>query len=272
MTIRIPATLLACAFAFSSLAPQVASAANVGIYGGCGGSAAPLVTAAGHTPVTVTTLDEASLSGLAVLFDNTCSYGGNAAVDAAVANGMTLIVHDWQDAYLPQMPGRPTATVTGFYSADLEIPAGSPVATGIGGTLTATSLDGGNWSTHGYTQVSSLPAGSQVLISGPLSNQAVTFAYPNGRGRVVYSNMPVQCYFTDFGCNAGTRPGMQAYVQNLIAWAAGPSFTTCAAEGYTGSKLTMCRKICESAISGSTLTSMIKLYVAAYHEQPACSR
>jgi subtilisin-like proprotein convertase family protein len=48
-------------------------------------------------------------------------------------------------------------------------------------------------------------------------------------------------------------------------------FTTCAAEGYTGSKLTMCQKVCESNYSGSTLNALIRMYVAAYREQPACA-
>ena len=52
---------------------------------------------------------------------------------------------------------------------------------------------------------------------------------------------------------------------------AGP-FTTCAAQGYKGGQLTMCQKICDSNLTGSALSGMIKLYVAAYREQPACAR
>jgi len=52
----------------------------------------------------------------------------------------------------------------------------------------------------------------------------------------------------------------------------GAPFTTCAAEGYRGGQLTMCQKICESNLTGSALSGMVKLYVAAYREQPACAR
>jgi hypothetical protein len=51
----------------------------------------------------------------------------------------------------------------------------------------------------------------------------------------------------------------------------GPSFTSCAAEGYTGTKLTLCQKVCESNLTGTTLNAMIRLYVAAFREQPACA-
>ncbi|GAB6195335.1 NHL repeat-containing protein [Lysobacter xanthus] len=49
-------------------------------------------------------------------------------------------------------------------------------------------------------------------------------------------------------------------------------FTTCAAQGYTGSKLTMCKQVCEGSATGSTLNALIKMYVTLYKEQPACSR
>lgn len=56
---------------------------------------------------------------------------------------------------------------------------------------------------------------------------------------------------------------------NVLNWNL-QGFTSCAAEGYRGGQLTMCQKICESNLTGSALSGMIKLYVAAYREQPAC--
>ena len=47
-------------------------------------------------------------------------------------------------------------------------------------------------------------------------------------------------------------------------------FTTCAAEGYTGGKLTLCQKVCEIPQSPSTLAGLIKLYTAFYRETPPC--
>lgn len=48
-------------------------------------------------------------------------------------------------------------------------------------------------------------------------------------------------------------------------------FTTCAAEGFTGSKLTLCRQVCEIDQTPTRLLSLIKLYKTAYREDPACA-
>lgn len=49
-------------------------------------------------------------------------------------------------------------------------------------------------------------------------------------------------------------------------------FSTCAAEGYIGSKLTLCQKVCEVQQTSTTLTSLVKLYTAIYREAPPCAR
>lgn len=49
-------------------------------------------------------------------------------------------------------------------------------------------------------------------------------------------------------------------------------FTTCAAEGYTGPKLTLCRKICEVNQPASTLNGLIRLYTAIYRQAPPCAQ
>lgn len=48
-------------------------------------------------------------------------------------------------------------------------------------------------------------------------------------------------------------------------------FTTCAAEGYSGSKLTLCRQVCEVDQSPARLLSLIKLYRTAYRMDPPCA-
>lgn len=282
MTIRIPAALLACALAFGSLTPQVASAARVGNYEMCTGTGdagvANAITTSGHTPVNVTTPNAATLATLDVLFVTNCSNGGYGAgylsnladINAAVLSGLTLVIHD------RYVTGAATilplgVSATRLTNNDIEIPAGSPITTGVGGTLTATNLDGLGSSSHGYINPGSLPVGAITLLTRASATEPVTVSYAAGLGRVVYSTIPLDCAFN--GCSGTAGANMTAiYTPNLLAWVAGPSFTTCAAEGYTGGKLTMCRKVCESNLSGSTLTAMIKLYVAAYREQPACAR
>lgn len=48
-------------------------------------------------------------------------------------------------------------------------------------------------------------------------------------------------------------------------------FTTCAAEGFTGPKLTMCRQVCEVAQTPTRLSGLIRLYTAIYRQDPPCS-
>ena len=76
--------------------PSVSHAGNVGYYGDNCYNVNPssIITAAGHTPVAVASLDAASLTGLQGLFINGCSFATNAAVDSAVNSGMVLIWHD----------------------------------------------------------------------------------------------------------------------------------------------------------------------------------
>ena len=49
-------------------------------------------------------------------------------------------------------------------------------------------------------------------------------------------------------------------------------FTTCAAEGFIGQQLTMCRQVCEISQPTSTLTSLITLYTTLFRTPPPCAR
>ncbi len=269
--------LAALAGAASMLVPGTSSAGNVGYYGDNCYSADPtsIITAAGHTPVAVATLDSASLAGLQGLFINGCTFSTNAAVNTAVTNGMVLIWHDpnWDGQETKSLPGGQSVPYTqSGNSSQIDFPAGSPVTTGPGGTINNTSLDNGNASNHGYVASTALPVGSQVLATQDVAANVTTFAYSTGAGKVVFSTIPLTCYFPGGPCagNVAT-PGMEAYAKNLIAWAV-DSFTTCAAEGFSGIKLTLCRQICEVPQSPATLSALIKAYMAAFRQEPPCAR
>ncbi|WP_133479662.1 hypothetical protein [Cognatilysobacter segetis] len=252
------------------------AAANVGYVPGCwGGSPVAAITAAGHTPVAIASADTASLSGLAALVVDSCTFTQNGAVDTAVSNGMAVIIHDWSPgpATAAKLPGAPMIQVVGSGGSQMNIAAGSPIATGPGGTLTDSSLDGGSSSNHGYAIGSTLPVGIIRLTTTANPDQVVSLAYAYGRGRVVYGAMPLDAYLPGASLQGSVAaPGMQAYLANVVSWAAGPGFTTCAAEGYTGNKLQMCKSICESNNSGATLNSLIRAYTLLYRETPACAR
>lgn len=270
------AALLAAAGTLAGLgASSAAVAANVGYYAPCyGENPAVAITAAGHTPVAIWSLDAVSLSGLGALV--LCQAPRTAALDTAVYNGMALISHDNNHTYGNWLPGTAGFTSISSSHANVDFPAGSPITTGPGGTLTNTTLDNGSSSIHGAINVASIPAGAQVLAVGDDATRVVTLSYTHGAGRVVYSTIPLGCYLTGGGCAnypslATVSQGMQAYAANVIAWAAGPGFTTCSAEGYTGTKLTLCRKICETEQTSSTLTALVKFWMATYRTAPGCA-
>ena len=48
--------------------------------------------------------------------------------------------------------------------------------------------------------------------------------------------------------------------------------TTCASEGYTGTKLTWCKNICENGLTGATLDMWIHRWVNRYRDLPYCAQ
>lgn len=275
MTFKALARLFAAACVVgASLAPTQAHAANVGYYGSCYGEdpTGPIV-AAGHTPVAVGSLTAANLVGLSALFVNSCDFATNADVDAAVAAGMTLLVHD-PFSSVATLPGGVSATRIGASdSDDLEFASGIPILDGPGGALTDSTLDQGSSSNHGAVALAALPGGSVVFVTTPVTSEVVTFYYVHGMGRVLYSTIPLGCYFAGGNCDQiqPAAQGMEAYAANVIAWAAGPAFTSCAAEGFTGAKLYQCRQICEVDQNPYHLAKLIKLYRMVFREDPPCA-
>ena len=51
----------------------------------------------------------------------------------------------------------------------------------------------------------------------------------------------------------------------------GPN-TTCASEGYTGTKLQWCKYICESELSSSQIDVYLRRWINRYHDLPYCAR
>ena len=48
--------------------------------------------------------------------------------------------------------------------------------------------------------------------------------------------------------------------------------TTCASEGYTGTKLTWCQNICEKGYTGATLDMWIHRWINRYRDLPYCAK
>ena len=260
--------------------PATAEAGNVGYYQWCGwgGSPAQAITLAGHTPVPLYTLDSASLQPLQGLVISTCSYPGSAAVDAAVANGLRLML-DTPIAPDPSLlPGSPALTMDMYGNCgDTSLYPGSPVTTGPGGTLTDRSLDRVEiCGSMGSVAINSLPAGGRALVAREENPaRAAAVAYPTGRGLVAMSVSQWPAVLPGAFYEGSMTPGVKTYYANTIAWMMGENVfspaTTCVSEGYTGTKLTWCQNICEKGYTGATLNLWIQRWVSKYRDLPYCA-
>lgn len=143
-----------CVAALGGLASLVASttaeAGNVGYYTSpacVSGSPANAIVAAGHTPVAITTLDAASLESIdALVVTVVCTpspFPANPALNAAVANGLRLMIDTVPIPDLKQLPGSPALSFTSNPQLNLSIPSTAPIRSGPAGQLTDDSLDTG---------------------------------------------------------------------------------------------------------------------------------
>lgn len=285
MKTRFAGAALSALCGLAGLAPMTAAAANVGHYELCSGQGeaylANAITTGGNTPVSITVPDATQLAGVTALLVTNCSNGGYgaewtsnlAAIDARVQAGMRLVFFDRRVAGANlQLPGGTGLVAVSDFGddANIDLPTSSPLLTTNGGPLTQTTLDGGTSSSHGYVSAGSLPTGGVVWAHRTAASEAVIIAYPRGAGTVVYSTIPGDYYLSGSG-PASVGAGVLATTNALIAIPVN-TFTTCAAEGFSGPKLTLCRQICELPQSPSTLSSLIKVYVAAFRQDPPCAR
>ena len=286
MKTRLGAKSLALCAALAALAmPAISQAGTVGYHASTcfipQGSKVAAINNAGHTAVAVTTISAATLAPLDGLILDTClGYNSsNADIDAAVANGMVLIVND----SLPnantagRLPGAPAITFTFSLGVNINLAAGTPIATGPGGTLTNSSLDTSLLATYdGYT-ATALPAWVTPLLTTSNAGRRVALAYKHGNGLVAYNAMPLGnflaggLYHTTNACSlTNACAGMQIYLTNLLDWSI-KQVVTCASEGYTGTKLTWCRNICENGYTGATLDIWIHRWINKYRDLPYCA-
>jgi hypothetical protein len=185
------------------------------------------ITAAGGTPVTVFDPSAANLTGLNVLFVNNEDNGAFgfgytqrlADIQAAVQNGLVLVIHDRlvQGANEILPGGAGFATTRDFTEgADINIHDGSTVVTA---GLDDTSLDGGNFSSHGFTTAESLPANAKLILSATTPDHIVTFCYPFGKGAVIYSSIPLDFYLLGGGLNPPQTALATIYAPNVVTYA-----------------------------------------------------
>ncbi|MBK9669593.1 MAG: hypothetical protein IPO74_06535 [Thermomonas sp.] len=114
-------------------------------------------------------------------------------------------------------------------------------------TVTATTDSG---ATSGAVSVTTNPPGRAGAAAGFASHRtaaatitSITISAPSSGGFSV----------GEFGVNTGPN-------------------TTCASEGYTGTKLQWCKYICESELSSSQIDVYLRRWINRYHDLPYCAR
>lgn len=257
--------------------PAVGWAGNVGYYLGQNPAqcVAPIdvITQAGHTPIAVSQLDAASLVTLDALVLATCgTIPADPDLDAAVAAGMNLVIDssDYGAALHPYVPGASTVEA-GFFcgNGDVVVPVGSPVSSGPGGALSGADFASGFFCSTTGIFFGNLPAASTILLTESLG-RVTAVGYSYGSGRVAFS---MSSFSKSDVTGDPWYPAARRYLTNALAWvlAEPEPEVTCASEGYTGTKLTWCRNICENGFTGATLNTWIHRWTNKYRDLPYCA-
>ena len=187
------------------------------------------ITFIGETAVNVGDFATADLGGLDMLFvQNPISAppgapyadaANLAKVESFVSNGGILIFHDRHvntiENFLPGSPGDLVAD-SGATRLEFEVIDDlTHLALGPGGIIDDDNLESANSLTFGYVDARSVPPGSMGLLSRNDPNHWTTYAYPFGRGYVIYSSIPL-----DFYLLSANPPIMQdVYAPNILAQA-----------------------------------------------------
>jgi hypothetical protein len=184
------------------------------------------ITTAGLQAVNVGDLNTADLSQFGVLFFQNPDNGGFSSIFINnlpkirnfISAGGIFILHDRNVSSASSvLPGTPGTIVRDFSDpANINILDNTTLVTnGPGGIITDTSLDGGNFSSHGWILASSVPAGAKGFLSTGDPTHWVLYSYPFGQGTVIYSTIPLDFYL---GGSGGIFTNMQNYAANVVAY------------------------------------------------------
>lgn len=264
------ALLLALVFSTSA-----AHAGNIFFSGGSHPLDSARLAAVGHTSTVFSDTDAGwagVLSGANGSFDailvgeniyRSLSPATKSSIASYVTGGGRIIVasdHVGNTAFLNSVFGFATTLNYGCVSDESVAGSLQPAATGTefaGGPATVANL-----SCTSALNSASLPAGAESIYSG--TGTSVAFGAEYGAGRVVWLGY-------DFYGSASTAMHIDDWylvLDSSILFTG--FFTTCSAEGFTGSRLTLCRQICEVPQTATRLTSLIKLYTTAYRAPSPC--
>lgn len=211
------------------------AAANALVFGyfltpGTTGSPANAITAAGHTPQLLAGLSAGDLAGIDVLWilngingDPGTEVTGNVTtIGDFVTAGGVLSFHDRNVnqgiSAARYIPGAAGTTFVNDFSAEIDVLTVNTVTNGPAGAIGNTTLDGGNFSNHGYATLASLPAGAVAVLSNGNQDQIVDFYFPLGAGAVYYSSIPLDFYLDGGGNNPPGDEFRNIYAVNEAAF------------------------------------------------------
>ncbi len=142
-----------------------------------------------------------------------------------VSGGGRLVVHDRNVAQgTPTLPpallGSTLLTTSFSGNIDIETP-GTTVTNGPFGTITNSTLDGGNSSDHGYATLATRPAGAVAILNNGTAGQIVAYSFAFGSGTVYYSTIPLDFYLGGSGNNPPRDQVNTIYAPNVLAYVSG---------------------------------------------------
>ena len=112
-----------------------------------------------------------------------------------------------------------------------------------------------------------LPTNFNNTTSEAISNTDLTvFNGPVSNATGTWSLFVVD----DLGVDSGSIQG--GWTLEITTDQVLPPATTCASEGYTGTKLTWCKNICENGLTGQTLDTWIHRWINRYRDLPYCAQ
>ena len=185
------------------------------------------ITGAGHTPVSISALNSAGLSGSGVnllFLLNTDNSGYSAEMTSGAPDLASFVSGGGSLVFFDRAAGNDNSTLVSILlgtfafdivrspatNLDLSLP-GHPSLAG----LTDASFDDGLYAAHGHIDSGNLPAGATSFIhveGNP--NQIVDFSYSFGAGTVRYSTIPADFYAQGFG-PVSFQNAVDTYAGNL---------------------------------------------------------
>ena len=186
-----------------------------------------------------------------------------ASIASYVSNGGRVIVasnHDGNVSFMNPVFGYSTTVNYGCRSDNSVAGSLQPAAAGTS-TFAAGPATVANLSCTSALNAASVPAAARTIYAG--AGTALAFGTKYGSGNMVWLGWDLCC-----GGSVAQKDDWYLVLDNSIRFTG--FFTTCAAEGFTGSRLTLCRQVCEVPQTAARLTSLIRLYTTTYRSPSPC--